>query len=103
MKQVVLFAALSMAMLMAAFPASAASESDYEASFAKASALAARALAMDAGWTVTGKALLEARQAAAEQHFDQATALAQQAQALAQASIRQSEEQETAWHAAVVK
>ena len=102
MKQV-LIAALSIAMFMAAFTASAASESDYEASFAKASALAAKALAMDAGWTVTGKALLDARQAAADQHFDQATALAQQAQALAQASIRQSEEQQTAWHAAVVK
>lgn len=99
----ILMISLAAAMLTAAFTASAASESDYQASYAKASALADKALAMDAGWTTTGKVLHEAQQAAADRHFDQAMVLAQQAQALAQASIRQSEEQQTAWRAAVIK
>jgi hypothetical protein len=98
-----LMIALAAAMLTAAFTASAASESDYQASYAKASAQADKALAMDAGWTTTGKVLREAQQAAADRHFDQAIALALQAEALAQASIRQSEEQQTAWRAAVIK
>ncbi len=99
----ILFAALSATAFTAAFGAPTISQTDYQASYARASALADKALAMHAGWTVTGKTLQQARQAAAEQDFDQAVVLTQQAEALAQASIRQSVEQQTAWRAAVVK
>lgn len=98
-----LFAALSATVLAAAFAGPSISQADYQASYAKASALADKALAMHAGWTVTEKALQQAQQAAANQDFDQAVVLAQQAEALAQASIRQSVEQQTAWRAAVIK
>jgi excinuclease UvrABC nuclease subunit len=99
----ILFAALSATVFTAAFGGPTISQADYQASYAKASALADKALAMHAGWTVTEKTLKQAQQAAADQDFDQAVVLAQQAGALAQASIRQSVEQQTAWRAAVIK
>lgn len=102
MKTTVL-AVFSGAMLTLALTASAASRSDYEASYAKAVAASAKALAMDAGWTTTGKTLKEAKQAAADRHYDKAIALARHAEALAQAAMRQAIEQKTKWQAAVIK
>jgi len=94
------FSAITLALALAA---SAAPENDYAASYAKAAAASTKALAMDAGWTVTEETLKRAEEAAAGQHYDEATALAKRAEALADASIRQSMEQKTRWQAAVIK
>lgn len=88
----------------ASVPASGSvSAADYQTAYAKAQQSANQAQATNSAWTVTGDALKKAKQAAQEQQFDQATRWAKRADALAQASIRQAEEQRTSWHEAVVK
>ena len=75
----------------------------YATAHARASQIVARALDLHAGWTTSGEVLHEAEQAAKAGRFGEAEKLADRAAALAQLSIRQSEKQETAWHAAVVR
>ncbi len=96
-------AMLSAAMFSVAVGASAASENDYRANYAKASTAAAKSLDMNAGWTVTAATLKQAKEAAAAHDYDKAVTLAKHAEALAQASIRQSEQQQKMWQKAVVK
>ena len=88
--------------LAAATPALAAGEQDFTAAYAVAAKVEQQALAMQAAWTTTEKALKDAKKAADAKDYDRATALARQAEALAKQSIRQAEEQKTAWrHAAI--
>ena len=68
---------------------------------------AAQTAEMDAGalknqWTTTEQVLAAARKAAAAGDFDTAIKQAQQAEALAKASIAQAKEQDTAWKAGVI-
>ena len=92
------------ALSSASAPASGSvSAADYQATYAKALQTANHAQSINSAWTVTGDALKKAKQAAQEQQFDQASRWARRADALAQASIRQAEEQRTLWHEAVVK
>jgi hypothetical protein len=89
--------------LVAATPALAASEQDFTAAYAAAEKVEQQALAMQAAWTTTEKTLKAAKKAADGKDYDHATALAHQAEALAKRSIRQAEEQKTAWRQAVVR
>jgi hypothetical protein len=54
-------------------------------------------------WTTTADELKAAAKAAADGKFDDAVKLAQQAEALANASIAQAKEQEMAWKDAVIR
>jgi hypothetical protein len=83
--------------ILAAPPALAASESDFAAAFATAEKAEQEALSARNAWTVTETALADAKKAADAKNYDAATALARQAEALANASIAQAREQKTAW------
>jgi len=93
----VLFAAI------AAVPALAATEGDFKAAYANAEKAEAQAKAIKNAWTVTEAALKDAQKAASEKQHEKAVGLAKHAEALAKASIRQANEQRTAWRAAVLK
>jgi hypothetical protein len=81
----------------------AASADDVKAALAKAEAANKQAGAMKNQWTTTGRDIKAAEKAVAEGKFDEAIKLAQQAEALANASIAQAKEQESAWTQAVVR
>jgi hypothetical protein len=81
----------------------AASADDFKAALAKAEAANKQAGALKNQWTTTASDLKKAKAAAAAGKFDDAVKLAQQAEALAKASIAQAKEQETAWTQAVVR
>lgn len=80
----------------------AASADDYKAAYAKAEAAAKQAVKMKTAWTTTGKALKAAKKAADAGKFDDAVKHAKQAEALANASIAQGEEQKKLWKDAVI-
>jgi hypothetical protein len=80
----------------------AASAGDFKAAVAKAEAANKQAAALKNQWTTTADALKAAQAAAAAGHYDQAVKDAQQAEALANASIAQAKEQATAWKQAVI-
>jgi hypothetical protein len=84
-------------------PAFAASAEDFKAALAKAEAANKRAGEIKNQWTTTAQAIAEAKKAAGGGNFDQAIALAQHAEALANASIAQAKEQETLWRDAVIR
>ncbi len=95
---------LAFALALAASAASAAgSEADFKAALAAAEAANKEAGALKNPWTTTAQELAAAKKAAAGGDFDQATAHAKQAEALARASIAQAKEQETAWKDAVIR
>ena len=81
----------------------AASEDDFKAALAKAEAADKQAQALKNQWSTTEGDLKKAKAAAAAGKFDDAMKLAQQAEALANASIAQSKEQEKLWIDAVVR
>jgi len=81
----------------------AASADDFKAAYAKAEAANKRAGALKNQWSTTADELKAAKKAADAGKFDDAVKLAQQAEALANASIAQSEEQEKIWKDAVVR
>ena len=90
--------------LFVANPAFAAStEADAKAAIAAAEAAEKDAGALKNRWTTTEQALAAARKAAAANDFDTAVKQAQQAEALANASIAQAKEQQDAWKAAVIR
>ena len=90
--------------LFVANPAFAAStEADAKAAIAAAEAAEKDAGALKNRWTTTEQALAAARKAAAANDFDTAVKQAQQAEALAKASIAQAKEQQDAWKAAVIR
>jgi hypothetical protein len=83
--------------------ASAAStEADFKSALAAAESAEKDAGALKNQWTTTEQALAAAKKAAAANDFDAAVKLAQQAEALAKASIAQAKEQESAWRDAVL-
>ncbi len=87
-------------MTTAAFAASA---DDFKAAYSKAEAAAKLAVKMKTAWTTTGKELKAAKKAADAGKFDDAVKLANQAEALAEASIAQAKEQEKLWPEAVIR
>ncbi len=90
---------------LAAVPAVAfaASADDFKAALAKAEAANKQAADIKNQWTTTGQAIAAAKKAADAGKFDDAVKLAQHAEELANASIAQAKEQETAWTKAVIR
>ncbi len=81
----------------------AASADDFKAAFAKAEAASKQAAAMKTQWTTTASELKAAQKAADGGNYDQAVELARRAEALANASIAQANEQAKAWTEAVIR
>jgi len=83
--------------------AMAASADDFKAALAKAEAANKQAADIKNQWTTTVQAIAAAKKAAEAGKFDDAVKLAQHAEELANASIAQAKEQETAWTQAVIR
>ncbi len=81
----------------------AASADDFKAAYAKAEAASKKALAMKTGWLTTTNELKAAKKAADTGKFDDAVKHANMAEALANASIAQHDEQKKLWKDAVVR
>jgi hypothetical protein len=81
----------------------AASEEDFKVAVAKAEAANKQAGVLKNQWTTTATELKAAQKAAVGGNFDEAVKLANQAEALANASIAQAKAEETAWTKAVVR
>ena len=81
----------------------AASADDFKAAYDKAEAADKQAAALHNQWTTTEDALKNAKAAAAASKFDDAVKLAQEAEALAHASVAQAKEEEKLWPDAVVR
>ena len=81
----------------------AASADDFKAAYAKAEAASKQAHALKNEWTTTTAALKAAKAAGGAGKFDDAVKHAQEAEALANASIAQAKEQEKLWPEAVVR
>jgi hypothetical protein len=81
----------------------AASADDFKAALAKAEVANKQAGALKNQWTTTTDALKAAQKAAAGGNFDEAVKHANQAEALANASIAQAKAEQTAWTAAVLR
>ena len=96
---------LAVALLLGGFAtaALAASADDFKAAYAKAQAANEQAGALKDQWTTTAAELKAAKAAADAGKFDEAVTRAEHAEALANASIAQAKEQETAWTQAVVR
>jgi len=80
----------------------AASSGDFKAAYARAEAANKQAGALKNQWTTTAEELKAAQTAATAGQYDEAIKHAQLAEALANASIAQAKEQETAWKQAVI-
>jgi len=76
---------------------------DFKAAFAKAEAASKQAAAVKTQWTTTVAELAAARKAADAGKYDDAIALAQKAEALANASIAQAKEQQADWRQGVIR
>jgi len=96
---------LAVVLSLAAVPAAAfaASADDFMAALAKAEAANKQAGDIKNQWTTTGQAIAAAKKAAEAGKFDDAVKLARHAEELANASIAQAKEQETAWTQAVIR
>ena len=81
----------------------AGSEADYKAAFAAAEAANKEAGSLRNQWTVTAAALSDAKKAADKGDFDQAVAVAKEAEALARASIFQATSEKDAWKALEIR
>jgi hypothetical protein len=86
-----------------AFAAVAAPADDFKAAYAKAEAASKQAASLKTQWTTTVATLHAAQDAAKAGKYDDAVALAHQAEALAQASIAQAREQASAWKDGVIR
>lgn len=80
-----------------------ATADDFKVALAKAEAANKAAGALKNQWTTTADMLKSARAAAAAGKYDEAVKDAQQAQALAEASIAQAKEQAAIWKQAVIR
>jgi len=96
---------LAVAVSLAAFSTTAwaASADDYKAAATKAEAAMKQAHTLKNEWTTTADEMKEAKKAADAGKFDDAVKHAQEAEALASASIAQAKEQEKLWPEAVVR
>lgn len=83
--------------------ANAAQSNDFVAAYTAAVAAEKKAAALHNQWTTTEAVLKEAVQANKAMHTKQAIALAKKAEALANASVEQAEQQKTEWRNAVIK
>jgi hypothetical protein len=99
MKKQILTAVLAAALF--APLAAQAGKAEYEAVYAQAQAAHKEAGAHK--WLVTREALNKAKAAAEKGSYDEALAQARQALELAQRSIEQGKQQQTAWKIAVVR
>ena len=81
----------------------AAPADDFKAAYAAAEAASKQAAAMKTQWTTTVATLKAAQAAATGGKYDEAIALAKDAQALAEASIAQAKDQATAWKDGVIR
>lgn len=81
----------------------AASADDFRAAYAKAEVANNQAGALKNQWTTTEAELKAAQAAATAGNYDEAVKHAQQAEALANASIAQAKEQEKAWTQSVIR
>jgi hypothetical protein len=81
----------------------AGTEADYKAAYAAADAAEKEAGALRNQWTTTESTLAAAKKAADTGHFDQATALSKEAEALAKASIFQATSEKDAWKALEIR
>ncbi len=95
--------AVSVALVVLTTAAMAASADDFKAAYAKAEAAEKEAGAMKNQWTTTESELKAAQAAANAGNYDEAVKHAQEAEALANASIAQAKEQATAWTKAVIR
>ena len=94
---------LALAFGVTATAALAASAEDFKAAYAKAEAAEKQAVQMKTSWTTTVNALKDAKKAADAGKLDDAVALAQHAEALANASMEQAKQEETLWRDAVIR
>jgi hypothetical protein len=83
--------------------AAAASADDAKAALAKAETAMKQAHALKNEWTTTAAEFKKAKAASDAGKFDDAVKLAQEAEALANASIAQTKEQERLWPEAVIR
>jgi len=102
MKRIVLIG-MALAAGFGTSAALAASADDFKAAYAKADAAEKKATEMKTSWTTTVKVLKQAKDAGAGGKFDDAVKLAQEAEALANASIAQAKDEQTRWSDAVVR
>ena len=98
------FLIAAMLAVSVAVPALAAgSEADYKAALAAAENAEQQAGALKNQWTTTQQALAAAKKEATAGNFDKATELAKHAEALANASIAQANEQKKLWKNAEIR
>jgi hypothetical protein len=81
----------------------AATAEDFKAAYEKAETADEQAAAVKNQWTTAGAELKKAKAVAAAGKFDDAVKLAQDAEALANASVAQAKEQQKLWPEAVVR
>lgn len=81
----------------------AASADDFKAAYAKAEAASKESAKLKTQWTTTTKELKAAEKAAAAGKFDEAIKHANEAEALANASIHQAKDEKTKWQDAVIR
>ena len=93
------FALASLLSIAGPTAARAGSEADYKTAYAAADAAEKEAGQLRNQWTTTESTLAAAKKAADAGDFDQATALAKEAEALARASIFQANSEKDAWKA----
>jgi len=96
-----MFAAIMLA--AAAMPARAASEADFKAAFAAADSAEKDAGRLRNQWTTTEAALKAAKTAGDAGNYDQAVKSAQEAEALAKASIFQATSEKDRWKAMEIR
>lgn len=99
-------AAIGFAAIMltaAVMPARAATEADFKAAFATADAAEKEAGRLRNQWTTTEAALTAAKKAAETGNFDQAVKSAEEAEALAKASIFQATSEKQRWKAMEIR
>jgi dipeptidyl aminopeptidase/acylaminoacyl peptidase len=81
----------------------AASADDFKTAYAKAEVANNQAAMLKNQWTTTESELKAAQAAATAGNYDEAVKHAQQAEALANASVAQAREQEKTWTQAVIR
>jgi hypothetical protein len=94
--------ALTLIFGFAASASLAASADDFKAAYAKAEAAEKQAVQMKTSWTTTVAAMEDAKKAADAGKFDDAVKLAQEAEALANASMAQAKDEQAHWQDAVI-
>jgi hypothetical protein len=81
----------------------AATEADYKSAYATAEAATKQASGLRNQWTTTMSTLAAAKQAGDKGDFDRAVAAANEAEALAKASIEQATTEKEAWKAMEIR